>query len=143
LRQHLRQHLPDYMIPQHIVEVPAIPLTPNGKVDRRALPDPLGRGPAEEDDHVAPRTAMERLVAEIWREVLAVERVSVHENFFDAGGHSLLSIRALYLMRERTGQRLDPRVMLFDNLTQIAARLDTMEVRRTDRPDLDMANAPR
>jgi amino acid adenylation domain-containing protein len=132
LRRALREILPDYMIPQHIVEIDALPLTANGKLDRRALPAPLGHGHGGYgEDFRAPSTPAERLVADVWREVLDVERVSAHENFFDAGGHSLLSIRALHLLRERTGCELPPRIMLLETLGQIAARLNGSRVEAT------------
>ena len=92
LRDYLRQHLPDYMIPAAFVPLEALPLTQNGKVDRRALPEPqlhLDLNPA----YVAPRSAFERTIAEIWQEALRVERVGRDDNFFDLGGHSLLVVQ--------------------------------------------------
>ncbi len=118
LRKHLRKKLPDYMIPQALVELEAFPLTPNGKIDRKRLPTPGVRREAQE--HVPPRSDAEKLVAELWSGALKLERVSVHENFFELGGHSLLAIEVIARLAERTGRRLSPRVMLLANLAEVA-----------------------
>jgi acyl carrier protein len=86
-------------------------------VDRRALLRLAGG----EEAAAEPRTDMERLVAAVWKEVLGVDRLSVHDNFFDLGGHSLLSIRVLERLRKETGVQLDPREMIFQTLGQLAA----------------------
>ena len=90
LRRHLAETLPDYMIPSGFVSLQAIPLTLNGKVDRAALPPPDGRRP-EVAPFVPPRTAVEKALADVWKEVLKVDRVGVEDNFFELGGHSLLA----------------------------------------------------
>ncbi|HEX8190018.1 MAG TPA: amino acid adenylation domain-containing protein, partial [Pyrinomonadaceae bacterium] len=89
LRDFLRLRLPDYMIPTAYVTLGQMPLTPNGKVNRRALPEPGAPEPG--GDYDAPRTATEELLAGLWAELLGVERVGRHEDFFDLGGHSLLA----------------------------------------------------
>jgi natural product biosynthesis luciferase-like monooxygenase protein len=89
LRQFLKQKLPDYMIPSAFVTLDAMPLTPNGKINRRALPAPSMPG-ATAADYVAPQTDLERTIAGIWQDALQVVRLSTHDNFFDLGGHSLL-----------------------------------------------------
>lgn len=91
LRTHLLRTLPDYMVPSRFVTLQRLPLTPNGKVDRGALPS-LGTLVISEEAYLAPRTEMEQLVAAIWSEVLGVEKVSLQNNFFDLGGHSLKMI---------------------------------------------------
>jgi len=93
LREYLRERLPDYMVPSAIVLLDALPLTPNGKVDRRNLPSPEGRRVELEQGFVAPRTQAEQQIARVWQEVLGLEIVGVHDNFFDLGGHSLLMVR--------------------------------------------------
>jgi amino acid adenylation domain-containing protein/non-ribosomal peptide synthase protein (TIGR01720 family)/FkbM family methyltransferase len=98
LRTFLQESLPGYMVPAALVVLPALPLTSNGKVDRRALPDP---DPADVTvAPVAPRTPAEELVAEIWAEVLRLESVGVDEDFFALGGHSLLATRVMSRLRK-------------------------------------------
>src|SRR6185295_16179980 len=82
IRRYMGEKLPEYMIPAVFVEIDEMPLTANGKVDRRALPAPTGLRPYMEKDYVAPRTPIEEMVASIWAEVLQVERVGIHDNFF-------------------------------------------------------------
>ncbi|MGC5402159.1 phosphopantetheine-binding protein, partial [Streptomyces sp. DT20] len=89
---------PDYMIPTAFVVVGTFPLTANGKVDRRALPEP-DLGAALAKNHVAPRTRTERIVARAWGDVLGVERVGVQDNFFELGGDSILSIQVVSRLR--------------------------------------------
>ncbi|MET3492985.1 amino acid adenylation domain-containing protein [Variovorax boronicumulans] len=99
LRERLALALPDYMVPRAVVTLPALPLNANGKVDRKALPEPEGLGRAS--TYEAPEGHVARTLAAIWSEVLQVERVGLHDNFFDLGGHSLLLIRAHRLLEER------------------------------------------
>ncbi|MBB1154502.1 non-ribosomal peptide synthetase [Amycolatopsis dendrobii] len=98
LRDRLSGQLPAYLVPQTAVFLPALPLTKNGKTDRTALPEPVWE--SREADRVAPRDAVERELAKLWREVLAVEDVGVHDDFFRLGGHSLLAARLLAKVRE-------------------------------------------
>ncbi|MBV9774521.1 MAG: amino acid adenylation domain-containing protein, partial [Gemmatimonadetes bacterium] len=106
LKAHLRGHVPEYMVPSFLVALDAFPLTSTGKVDRNALPAPE-RGAAEAG-YEAPRTPTEEVLAEVWREVLRVERVGVRDNFFELGGDSILSIQAVSRAR-RAGVELKPR----------------------------------
>jgi acyl carrier protein len=76
---------------------------------------------ARRDDRIAPRTPMEQRIADIWRDVLGVDLIGVHDNFFDVGGHSLLSMRVIARIEHETGVRLHPRLMFLENLEQIAA----------------------
>ncbi|MDI1443036.1 MupA/Atu3671 family FMN-dependent luciferase-like monooxygenase [Polyangium sp. 6x1] len=92
LRASLQRRLPDYMVPSVFVELPAIPRTPNGKVDRKALPAPSEERRASAA-FVAPRSDVEQQIADVWRRVLRVDQVGVHDNFFDLGGHSLLMVQ--------------------------------------------------
>lgn len=89
IRRFLQQRLPDYMVPSSIIQLAALPMTVNGKVDRKALPAPDHSRPEIDSGYVAPRTDTERAITALWQEVLAIEKVGVNDNFFDLGGHSL------------------------------------------------------
>lgn len=93
LRQFLRQRLPEFMVPSTFVLLDAVPLTPNGKVDRAALPPPDKARPTVALTYVAPHTELEGTLTHLWRELLGLERVGTQDNFFDLGGHSLLIVR--------------------------------------------------
>ena len=99
LHNFLKEKLPDYMIPSWFVFLDGLPLTPNGKVDLGALPPPDGERPPLEQGFVQPRTEIEELVAQIWREVLKLDKVGIHDNFFELGGHSLLATRVMARLR--------------------------------------------
>jgi len=100
LRVFLKQKLPQYMIPSAFVLLEAMPLTPNGKIDRRSLRAPDINRAEFESNFTEPRTPDEQLIAEIWAEVLGLERVGIHDNFFELGGHSLLATQAISRLRE-------------------------------------------
>ncbi|MCA1681930.1 MAG: amino acid adenylation domain-containing protein, partial [Actinobacteria bacterium] len=102
LRDALKQTLPDYMVPSVFVELDELPLNPSGKVDRRALPAPDG-SQRPESEYVAPRTPIERVLAEVWAQVLGVDRVGVEDNFFELGGDSILSIQVVSRVRVAFG----------------------------------------
>ncbi|HEV2920390.1 MAG TPA: condensation domain-containing protein, partial [Actinomycetota bacterium] len=102
LRTFLRERLPDYMVPAAFVALDALPLTTNGKVDRKALPVPEGR-PDTGVAYVAPRTPTEEVLAAIWSQVLGVDEVGVEDNFFDLGGHSLLATQVVSRVRSSFG----------------------------------------
>lgn len=123
LRRHLKKTLPDYMIPQHYMRLQALPLTPNGKVDRKALPAPFAAARATEDKLVAPRTETEQWLARVWMDSLRVSQVSLRDNFFDLGGHSLLSLEVIAAIEQRSGVRLNPRLLLLNTLEQVAAAI--------------------
>ncbi|MHC5705932.1 non-ribosomal peptide synthetase, partial [Streptomyces tirandamycinicus] len=116
LRAHLADCLPDHMVPAAIVVLDTLPLTPNGKVDRKALPDPATVKADAGSDRAAPRTALEETLAGVWCDVLGVEKVGVHDDFFALGGNSILSVRAVSRMRAALGMTLPPRI-LFDTPT--------------------------
>ena len=100
LRSYLKEKLPEYMVPAAFVILEALPLTPNGKVDRRALSAPDELSFESQDDYVAPRSSLEQKLAEIWSEVLRLERVGIHQNFFDVGGHSLLATQLISRLQD-------------------------------------------
>ncbi|HYO52245.1 amino acid adenylation domain-containing protein, partial [Archangium sp.] len=93
LRAFLEERLPEYMVPAAFVSLKALPLTPNGKVDRRALPAPVLKGDGRREGFVAPRTEVERKLAEVWASMLKQPRIGVHDNFFELGGDSILSMQ--------------------------------------------------
>jgi len=121
LRGWLRARLPEYMVPTAWVAVDGFPLTANGKVDRRRLPDPAPERPAD----ATPRSTSERTVAKVWEEVLGVAGVGVDDNFFESGGHSLLLARVQEKLRAVTGQPVSM-VDLFEfpTVRALAAHLD-------------------
>jgi acyl-coenzyme A synthetase/AMP-(fatty) acid ligase/acyl carrier protein len=110
LRAHLQRSLPEYMVPSAFVVLEALPLTPNGKVDRRALPAP-GDDAVIREVYVAPRTPTEEVLASIWCELLKLDRVGVHDNFFALGGHSLLGMRLIARIREKFAVELPLRAL--------------------------------
>ncbi|WP_437182282.1 amino acid adenylation domain-containing protein [Pseudomonas vanderleydeniana] len=101
LRDYLKAGLPDYMVPAHLLVLAQMPMTPNGKLDRKALPKP---DPSLwQQDYVAPRNEREQQLAAIWAEVLQVERVGLHDNFFELGGHSLLAAQVISRIHSSLG----------------------------------------
>ncbi len=117
LREYLQERLPDYMVPGAILQLEAMPLTANGKIDRRALPKPEMSGAGRE--YVGPRTAVEEIVSGIWAEVLRVERVGITDNFFELGGHSLLATQVVSRVRKVFGVEVSLR-SLFTHPTAAA-----------------------
>ena len=125
LRAHLKSSLPDYMVPQAIVRLPTMPLTPSGKIDRKKLPAPQAGSAVAASDFVAPRTDAERKLAVIWQEVLGVGRVSAHDDFFALGGHSLLASQVLARLRRDHGVNLTFRKMFeAPTLAKLAALME-------------------
>jgi len=115
LREFLQQRVPEYMVPSKFVVVEALPHTPSGKLDRQALRGLEPVRPILEQAHVAPRNPMEHTLAQIWSELLGLDRVGVHDNFFELGGDSILSIQVVARAR-RAGVRLTP-MQLFQHQT--------------------------
>jgi thioesterase domain-containing protein len=109
LRAHLKEHLPEYMVPADFVFLPAIPLTPNGKVDRKALPSPQAGTTAS--GYVPPRTPLEIQMAFLWEEVLGRRPVGITDNFFEIGGHSLLAARLFARIEAVLGRALPLRAL--------------------------------
>ncbi|MEU0032365.1 amino acid adenylation domain-containing protein [Streptomyces sp. NPDC006335] len=116
LRGHLRESLPESMIPSVFVELAALPLTSSNKVDRAALPVPDIDRPDEDGSHVPPSTPTEELLAGIWAELLGVDRVGAEDNFFELGGHSLLATQVISRVRDAFGTEV-PLAALFDRPT--------------------------
>jgi hypothetical protein len=105
----LQPKLPDYMVPSVVVVLETLPRTPNGKVDRKALPTPSAEAKAASHDFVAPRNDKEKALADIWLQVLGLKEVSVLDNFFELGGDSLLSFRVANRANQ-VGLPLTPRL---------------------------------
>ena len=125
LRHFLRLKLPEYMIPSAFVLLDSLPLTANGKVDRQALPAPDQNRVAAEQSYVAPRNPAEELLANIWAEVLKLEKIGIHDNFFGLGGHSLKATQVI--SRVRKALRLDLSVrVLFEapTIAELASRIE-------------------
>ncbi len=121
LRKYLGRKLSSYMLPQHYVVLDKIPLTPNGKVDRKQLPAPTGV--AGNNTKLPPATETEKVVAGIWSELLGVDEIGRHDNFFDLGGHSLLAVKAVLQLEKVTGTRVELRHILLEDLSQVARHL--------------------
>ncbi|NEP28402.1 non-ribosomal peptide synthetase, partial [Moorena sp. SIO3I6] len=105
LKHYLKQQLPEYMIPSRFVLLSQLPLTPNGKVDRKALPAP-DLAISASTEYMAPETETQKVLAEIWAEVLGIEQVGIHDNFFDLGGHSLMATQVVSRVRQAFGNEL-------------------------------------
>jgi amino acid adenylation domain-containing protein len=116
LKGFLEERLPSYMVPSHFMVLNALPMAATGKVDRRALPMPDGQRLEGGEEFVPPRTPLEELVAGIWAEVLSIDRVGIHDNFWDLGGHSLLATKVLARVNEAFGVEL-PLQALFKSPT--------------------------
>ncbi len=99
------------MVPTWFVKLDALPVGPNGKIDRRSLPAPAVNRAARAERFVAPRTSLERSIAQIWREVLKLETVGVHDNFFELGGHSLLAVQIMTKVRALRSIELPLRIL--------------------------------
>jgi amino acid adenylation domain-containing protein/non-ribosomal peptide synthase protein (TIGR01720 family) len=130
LRSFLKTKLPDYMIPSVFIPLPAFPLTPNGKIDRKALPKPDLA--TQTTNLVLPRTEEEEILAQIWIDVLGRETISIHDNFFELGGDSILSIQIIAKANQK-GLKITPR-QLFEHQTiaLIAAVAQTVSLTQTE-----------
>lgn len=123
LREVLKDKLPEYMVPVHFMKLDAFPLTPNGKIDRKALPSPAMDGADRRDGYVAPGTHTEKELAKIWSELLGLEQVSIHDDFFEIGGHSLLAVRLRSTVLDRLKRDLPLRDLFRASTIASLARL--------------------
>jgi acyl carrier protein len=128
LRDFLKKQLPEYMVPSSFIELEGVPLTANGKVDRRALPAPDKSRPELAAAFIAPRTPVEEQLAGIWAEVLRVEQVGIHDHFFELGGHSLLATQVVSRVRHAFQVEL-PLRCLFETPT-VAGLAESIEIIR-------------
>ncbi|HVT16281.1 MAG TPA: amino acid adenylation domain-containing protein [Thermoanaerobaculia bacterium] len=144
LRGRLRELFPEHMVPAVFQLLPSLPLTPSGKVDRRALPDPDPAAADPEAGSMSPRTPLEELLAGIWRELLGVAGIGVRDSFFDLGGHSLLAVRLMARIRRQCGRDLPlaalfagPTIERLASLVELAEPAEEGEpARRTPRTPL-------
>ncbi len=116
LRPFLQGQLPDYMVPAIVVELEAFPLTPSGKVDRRALPPPSHERPALSQPYVAPQTELHTQLANLWSQLLLTDPIGIKDNFFELGGSSVLSLRLVEAMQTQLGMTTTP-VKVYENPT--------------------------
>jgi amino acid adenylation domain-containing protein len=152
LRTFLKESLPEYMIPVAFVLMDALPLTPNGKVDRRKLPRPSEAMEEREQAYEAPKTAVEKMLAEIWSELLGAGQVGIHDNFFDLRGHSLLATQVVAKVRKLYGLDLGlQRIFEMPTIAQLSEEIEKLKAesarRRTPRikalpREKYLANAP-
>ncbi|MEC0665832.1 amino acid adenylation domain-containing protein [Priestia flexa] len=123
-REELQKELPDYMVPTYIIPLPSLPLTPNGKVDRKALPDPT-RDLEKSQVGNLPETKTEKVLGEIWEEVLGIEQIGVHDNFFSLGGHSLKAMLLTSLVHKKFNVELSvSEIFKNPDLEALAAHID-------------------
>ena len=126
LRQFLKQKLPEYMIPSLFVTLESMPLTNNGKINRQALSEPEGIRPELEANYVMPTTQVESKIAAIWQEVLQVNKVGIHDNFFDLGGHSLLVVQVHSQLQEIVPNQISMLEMfMYPTIHALAQKLTT------------------
>lgn len=136
LKAHLKTRLPDYMVPTHLVALEAMPLTPNGKLDRKALPKPDVA--VSQQAYVAPQTELERQLVDIWAEVVKVERVGITDNFFELGGHSLLATQVVTRAQQVLQRAVPLRAMFeFNTVQDLARHLETLGGGQVDEQKFD------
>ncbi|MBD2776522.1 non-ribosomal peptide synthetase [Iningainema tapete] len=142
LRTFLTEQLPDYMIPSAFVEMESFPLTPNGKVNRRALSEPTTSRPELGQTFVEPRTPTEEILAGIWRDVLGLEKVGIYDNFFNLGGQSLKATQVISLTRKAFGIEL-PLLSLFESpaIAPLAKKIEAAS--QPDRQELSLKRLPK
>jgi amino acid adenylation domain-containing protein len=141
LRSFLKERLPDYMSVSSFVIMEAIPLTPNGKIDRRALPSPDAVRP-KESDYVAPRTEVETILTNVWQEVLGVAPISIHDNFFALGGDSIRAIQIIHKARAYNLALTAKDVFRSTTICEIARSMSKGMRAQKSKPPLDLIELP-
>ena len=142
LREHLRKSVPYYMLPQHFVMLDAMPQTNNGKIDYNSLPAPRAEAVAAENenenvndsDQSDPTSQAELFMVDLWETVLEIDDVSLHDTFFDVGGHSLLAMKVISEVKDKTEVKLSPQDFLVCTLQQLAEKLDESDAFSNDSP---------
>ena len=137
LREHARQKLPEYMVPAVFMVLERFPLTANGKLDLRALPEPESERQSGEI-FVEPRSDLERQLADIWCKVLTLERVGIHDNFFDLGGHSLMVVQVIGYVRDEIGVTLD----VVDLFSYPTVSTLAEQILQSESPEAESRDAP-
>jgi acyl carrier protein len=130
LRHFLKQKLPAYMIPAAVIQLDNFPLTPNGKIDLQALPQQSDSRPELEVNYVIPQTETEKMIAAVWQQYLKIDRIGIHDSFFDLGGNSLLIIKVNSQLQEKFNTEI-PLIEMFrySTIDSLARHLD-----RTTKP---------
>ncbi|MGB3467264.1 MAG: amino acid adenylation domain-containing protein, partial [Cyclobacteriaceae bacterium] len=131
LRTHLKAHLPDYMIPAHFVQLEEFPLTPNGKIDRKSLPDPEGLGLSSGTEYIAPRNDLEKELVQIWEKVLRKDKIGVTDDFFALGGNSIKAMNVIFQIRSILKHKIEIQ-NIFSNPTIENISLDIENTRWID-----------
>jgi acyl carrier protein len=139
LRGHAQERLPDYMVPFSFIMLDDLPLTSNGKIDRRALPAPGNARPELDDIYVAPRTPTEEMLATIWEGVLGIKGIGVYDNFFEMGGHSLMATQLISRVREAFNVELPVKVFFTGDPTIARLADEIEEIRLSQSSDDDIA----
>ncbi len=140
LNGHLKESLPEYMIPSSFVILEAFPITQNGKINRQALPKPTEEDRVALSAYLAPRTPTEEILVGIWTDVLQIGKVGVHDNFFDLGGHSLLAVRLFVQIDQVCKQRLALPIMFeAPTIAQLALILDRNREGEANTNNLDLS----
>ena len=124
LREHLRKSVPYYMLPQHFVIMDAMPQTNNGKIDYKALPAPRAEAVAVDNDQPDATSPAEVFMVDLWSSVLEIDDVGLNDTFFDVGGHSLLAMKVISEVQDKTGIKLGPQDFLVCTLQQLAEKIE-------------------
>lgn len=133
LRRFVTERLPQYMIPSAFVSLKELPLTSNGKVDKRSLPQPDNLRPDLQTAYVLPATEVERVIAMVWREVLHVDEIGIYDNFFELGGHSLLAAQAHHKLEERLERSISMvEVLQYPTISSLAKHLSQIREEYSD-----------
>ena len=126
LKQLLSETLPAYMVPDDFVFLSSLPVTPNGKVDRKALPKPEISVEAKKGNYVAPKTESEKQLVQIWQDVMGIKDIGTEDNFFELGGHSLVAVKIMTRIKKITGRRLPiAKLLKYPTIAELAAHLNT------------------
>jgi len=139
LKRFLKKHLPDYMLPSVFVRLESLPLTPNGKVNHRALRTAEGLSPQHEAPAVMPENQLEKLIAEIWQDLLQIKKVGLYDNFFEVGGYSLLMVQVHTKLQKVLGQELSL-VEMF-NYPTVQALAEYIGQKQSGRPTVNDGNS--